>query len=134
MSRVLPLLLLTGLSSCASPAPLFKPTEAVSTLGEMVELGSVRITPLGIVQDSRCPKDVQCIQQGTVELKTKIESTWAGDIEKVFRLSRIYLTQGECLQLAQVEPEASVGVPISPDEYRFHFHIDHSAETCAPEF
>lgn len=42
-------------------------------LGQTVILSELKVTPIKVVQDSRCPIGVQCIQAGTLIVKTKFE-------------------------------------------------------------
>lgn len=41
-------------------------------LGESARLGDVTVRPLAILEDSRCPQDVQCIWAGRVRLRVAI--------------------------------------------------------------
>ncbi len=44
-----------------------------SVLGRSVVQNGLNITPIMIVEDSRCPVDVQCIQAGRLVVKTRFE-------------------------------------------------------------
>lgn len=56
-------------NSNTSPDP-----DSVSVnLGKTVELNGLKVTPVKIVENSLCPKDVQCIWAGTVIVKTRFE-------------------------------------------------------------
>jgi len=45
------------------------PQSFTLSLGDHQRIGSLTITPLEIVEDSRCPQSVACIQAGTVRAK-----------------------------------------------------------------
>jgi hypothetical protein len=64
----------TGLCACSVPQMHNRTVPSTSTarLGESVRAGSVVVTPVSVVEDSRCPKSVQCIQAGTVRLLARI--------------------------------------------------------------
>lgn len=42
-------------------------------LGQSIVLSGLKITPVKVAQDSRCPAGVMCIQAGTLIVKTKFE-------------------------------------------------------------
>ena len=48
-------------------------TDDSVSLGKTVVQNGLKITPIKIVEDSRCPVDVQCIQAGRLVVKTKFE-------------------------------------------------------------
>ncbi len=72
------LFLLAGaaLSACTSRIGIAaaSATAAFGTrLGESSKLGSRTITPIAILEDSRCPSGAQCIHAGTVRLQVKVQ-------------------------------------------------------------
>ena len=53
-------------------------------LNQAMTFGDTSITPLRVIEDSRCPADVECIWAGTFVAEVKIESP---DAEEVRQLS-----------------------------------------------
>ena len=82
----------------------------------------VTIAPLEVVEDSRCPFDVVCIQAGTVRVRAAM-TTAAGVRTEVFKLDEPVLTRVEQIELVSVVPEARSTIAIRANEYRFTFKI-----------
>ena len=76
----------------------------------MTSLG-VKITPLLIVEDSRCPSDVQCIQSGL------------GTATQIFKLNEPITTEAESVELIGVSPDKVSTVQVQPGDYEFVFEI-----------
>ncbi len=90
--------------------------------GETARIDDLRITPLKLIEDSRCPRDVQCVWAGQVRISTLI--TWQS------RVQQIELTQGRpvpiangTLVLVEVTPETRSNATINPRDYRFGFRF-----------
>jgi hypothetical protein len=83
---------------------------------------NVKIVPLELLEDSRCPANANCIQAGTVRVKTLLASG-ANESEQIFILGETVSTETEEITLNFVEPIAETSS--SPDErdYIFHFQI-----------
>lgn len=88
--------------------------------GETAKIDDIRISPLKLLEDSRCPKDVQCVWAGQVRITAVV--TWQA------RVQQVELTQGKpvpvangTLILVDVTPEKRSNVAISPRDYRFGF-------------
>ena len=56
----------------ASEAPFHVPGTVTARLGEEVQIGDIRVTPLEVVEDSRCPIDATCVWAGRVRLRVRI--------------------------------------------------------------
>jgi hypothetical protein len=52
-----------------APGPL---GPRVVAMGEPAHYAGLSLTPLAVVEDSRCPAGVQCIQAGTVRITTQV--------------------------------------------------------------
>lgn len=99
----------------AEEAPL-----AWAALGQTVPVDGPRVTPLQVLEDSRCPMNARCVWAGQVRLKVRIESGRGGTLE---------LTTGKpahvadgTLELVQVRPDKVAGAgggAIDPSAYRF---------------
>ena len=99
-------------------------TPAGVALGEAYTSNDVVVTPLELVEDSRCPTDVQCIQAGTVRVRAKIESG-LGTSEMTLTLGEAITTEAETVTLSAVEPATKLStVTVAPEEYRFTFTVE----------
>jgi hypothetical protein len=82
---------------------------------------NISVTPNKIVSDSRCPKDVQCIWAGTVEVRTVIASQVAHG-EHTLKLGEPQVFGEFTVTLTKVTPEkGSETIPGS--SYRFTFEV-----------
>lgn len=79
------------------------------------------VTPLEVIEDSRCPRDVQCVWQGRVRLRAQLDlghERIAVEIDSNKPL-RIH---GGFLSIAEIAPAAPVqGKPPRAKDYRFRF-------------
>ena len=91
-------------------------------IGESKNILGISIAPQEVLEDSRCPNDVQCIQAGTVRLRTLLGSGM-GTAPQIFTLGKIITTETEEIMLAEVMPAPTAGKTIEPGEYQFTFKI-----------
>lgn len=92
-------------------------------LGQTVNVGGPRVTPLRVLEDSRCPADVQCVWAGQVRLSVRVE-TGAGANTRDLTSGKGEQVADGTLTLATVEPAARQAETIPPDSYRFGFRFD----------
>jgi hypothetical protein len=112
-----PMLLLT---SGAQAQPLRSPRDLVyARLGESVRLGGVRVTPLRVLEDSRCPTDASCVWAGRVRIAVRI-----GSSAHELTLGQPLPMLGGVLQLTNVLPARKRDRTIAPRAYRFGFRFD----------
>ncbi len=102
--------------------PADQPGHAYGGLNETIRLGDLTIKPLEVIEDSRCPVDVDCVWSGRLVMRAEISG-----VDGPATLSSIepfVLPGGGRLVLASVWPEnyrQSSG-PRAP--YRFGFRRD----------
>ena len=60
-------------AECPKAGVVVETESTVAVLNQRILTNGVHLTPLEVVSDSRCPIDVQCIQAGTVTVRTRIE-------------------------------------------------------------
>ncbi len=75
-------LVLAMLAGCAAPAAMADgpathasaeaPGVGEARLGETVRLGDLSVRPIAVLEDSRCPSDVQCVWAGRLRLRAAI--------------------------------------------------------------
>lgn len=100
-------------------------------LSEEAVFNGVRITPLAVVEDSRCPADVQCIHAGTLRVRVQTVSGM-GTSTDVIALGSSLTTEAEEVAFVSATPETRAGSEIGSDEYRFTFSVTKraTAQTC----
>ncbi|MFZ2522402.1 MAG: hypothetical protein WAX44_00495 [Minisyncoccia bacterium] len=91
------------------------------TVGQEIVLNKVKITPLKVLSDSRCPKDVECIWAGTVRVLVRLERE-GGIQETELELNNPITFVGGRVSLDSVYPEKTQS-EISQKEYQFVFGV-----------
>ena len=107
--------------------PVVKTTTKTSTnntlrIGQRVLLNGVNVTPNKVTYDSRCAKDVQCIQAGTVELGVLLES---GSLSQsvIITLGKPFYFAERQVTLTSVTPSKVSTKTIQESEYRFSITV-----------
>ena len=129
--------MLLGLSACATPStaeqtgqpvppdPMeqFGAPLAYAKIGETVYVDGPRVTPLEVLEDSRCHKDVRCVWAGQVRIKLRVH-LGTGDTEHEMTLGKPINVADGMLLLLQVQPEKDrPRSAIMPGDYRFGFRF-----------
>lgn len=91
-------------------------------LGELAIFKNISIRSIAIVEDSRCPVDVQCIQAGTVRVKIEVASGM-GTSTSIVKLGVAFTTEGERITLTAAIPENRSQAPIAVSDYRLTFNV-----------
>ena len=87
-------------------------------IGEAVWAGDAILTPLAVVEDSRCPENVRCVWAGELKVSTRITSThWAQTAE--MKLGEPYEVLGRTYVLVSGLPEKQADRETRSSEYRF---------------
>ncbi len=100
-------------------------------LGQLAVFKDITVRAVEVVEDSRCPKDVQCIQAGTVRLKVDIAAA-LGTAPSIITLGRVFTTEGEAITLSAVTPEKNSKVTIGNSDYRFTLHVVKQSVVVTP--
>jgi hypothetical protein len=119
---LIPLILL--LSACASTQQTggerHLPTAAI---GETVMVDGPQLTVVELLEDSRCPADVQCVQAGRVRVRVAVH-LGAGDRTLDLTLGEPVQVADGALELVGVQPERMIAAEaIAPAAYRFSFRF-----------
>lgn len=102
------------------PTPEVEATVAV--LNQRILTQGMHITPLEVVSDSRCPIDVQCIQAGTVTLRTLIE-VGTNSETLTLTLNKAITFVGKRVTLVSATPAKSSKQTILPSDYKLGFEV-----------
>ncbi|WP_017167335.1 hypothetical protein [Xanthomonas phaseoli] len=71
--KLLAALLVISLAGCATDGPVASlPIEGPVRLGEIAAVDGPKVRPDLVIEDSRCPADVQCIQAGRLIVRTTV--------------------------------------------------------------
>jgi hypothetical protein len=119
MQRLLPLVALLLAACLTVPPPVAGPTAG---LGQYALVDGLRIRPIRVVEDSRCPVNVQCVWAGRLVVETEIGG------RAPYQLRRLELGKPEAvavaggtLTLVAAEPARLAGAEIPREAYRFTF-------------
>lgn len=115
-----------------SPGPATASAASTVRIGQEVRLGGLRVRAIRLVEDSRCPEGVQCIQAGTVRLAVRLAE---GSRDIVLRLGEPEpIGGGRVIQLVTVCPgPGAPGSPPPPRAYRFHLAVGATVAAMPPE-
>lgn len=125
MRNTLLLLVPVALASCAAaPQPDSAPEPqdnlARAALGERVYVDGPYVTPLEVLEDSRCPVNARCVWAGRVRVSVKID-LGSGSADYIIGNDEPLRIADGYLSLDEIRPERVAGKPVAPAEYRFGF-------------
>ena len=111
-------LLAAALAGCATVLPVAAGPTA--TLGQLVYVNGLKVRPLQIIEDSRCPKDAVCVWAGRVVVKAEvIGGSWQKTLD--LELGKPQQIADGALTLVAVHPPKQAGADTDPRAYRFTF-------------
>jgi len=116
------LLFLLALAACATMPP---PASAGPTagIGQVAAVESIRVRPLALLEDSRCPASVRCVWAGQVRIRAEIMSRSGREVREMTSDKPVAVAGGT-LTLVDVEPSKVAPVATDPRAYRFTFRFD----------
>jgi hypothetical protein len=111
-------------STLPTPTPTPVSNSATSTpiaLGGQATVRGTTIGVLELLEDSRCPVDVQCIQAGTVRVRASID---AMNRDFTFTLGEMQVVGTSAITLVAVSPAVKNSkIVVPPSDYRFTFTV-----------
>lgn len=118
------LLTLTALplAACATVPPA---TDGVARarLGQTVTVDGPRVTPLAVLEDSRCPINARCVWAGQVRLSVRIDLGNRSEQRELTTGKPLPVADGT-LELVEVTPDRIAGgEPFPQRDYRFGFRF-----------
>ena len=113
-------LAMLALAGCATvPAPA-SPTAG---LGQWAIADGLRVRPLAIVEDSRCPINAICVWAGRLVVRTEVAGgNWRETRDLELR-KPVPIADGQ-LTLVEAAPSKMADQPIAPGDYRFTFDFE----------
>lgn len=119
MKALLPLAT-CALTACATVPPAGD--KSTAAIAEYILIAELRIRPIRVIEDSRCPMDVHCVWAGRIIVETEISGGAPYQIHmlELGKPARVAFAGGT-LTLVSVEPGKMAGSDIKQDAYRFTF-------------
>ena len=129
----------TLIAGCATapPPPPLAPSVVTVGVGEAARLGPLRIRVNRVVEDSRCPAQVQCVWQGRLMVAIFADDpaalarpggpdapSVAVAHETVLVLGESKPVLGRMIQLVDAQPQPIAGQMIRSDSYRLTIKLD----------
>jgi hypothetical protein len=120
MHRLLPIIAIS-LAACATvPAS----TGSSAGLGQVARVDGVTIRPLRVVEDSRCPSDVQCVWAGRLVILAEVGYRGGSEsFRGTMTLGQALILGRESVTLVSATPGKTAGSTIDPRAYRFTFTV-----------
>ncbi len=116
MRKAAVLFLLPALAGCISFHTV-NDGIARARIGETVAVGAASVTPVRVIEDSRCPTGAQCAWAGQVRISVTLADGSAAELTEGAPAA----VSGGTVTLVEVYPERRKDWAIYPDEYRFGF-------------
>ena len=113
------LLALLALASCATAPKTDFANGPTAALNEVANLDGLTVRPLAVIEDSRCPAQVQCVWAGRVRIRADV----SGDGMRELTLGEPLAVSGGTLTLVDVRPGKRAPEAIAPRAYQFTFRF-----------
>lgn len=94
------------------------PAGSAVALGQKVRVGDVTVTPVAVVEDSRCPVNARCVWAGRLVVRTQVDGDGWRDTADI-RLGETWGTHDKLIALVSGEPGTTAERETRPEEYRF---------------
>jgi len=118
-----PLMLFAALSlaACVSAPPLAN-TGPSAALNQTAIVNGLRIRPISVIEDSRCPAQVQCVWAGRLVVRARMTGDGWTQIRD-FELGMFQAVDRYRVTLVRAEPPKAAPGKIDPRAYRFTFDV-----------
>lgn len=113
---------LAGCVSAPDPAPAPIDGIARAGLGERVFVDGPWVTPLAVLEDSRCPMNARCVWAGRTRLSVRIDLGARSETREIGSDAPIEVADGQ-LSLVEVQPDLMAGEQAPAPAYRFGFRF-----------
>ena len=110
-----------ALAACATVPP--EPADGIARAGlnERVYVDGPWVTPLAVLEDSRCPMNARCVWAGRTRLSVRIDLGSRSETREIASDAPIAVADGQ-LSLVEVQPDLMAGEAAGGDKpYRFGF-------------
>ncbi|MFO1256152.1 MAG: hypothetical protein U1E37_10875 [Sphingomonadaceae bacterium] len=114
LKHLLPLTLAAALGGCVTVPKANEDGSFEVRLGQKVDVGGPKVTPLRVLEDSRCPMEARCVWAGRVRLEVRVD----GRLAELASDRPLPLANGS-VELVNVMPPRSMQRRIEAGDYRF---------------
>ena len=122
MKLIVPIVVAAFLAACTPKSTPPPPPGPTGGFDEAILVNSLRLRPVDLVEDSRCPINVQCVWAGRVRIGVRIGAPDGSGIEpRELTLGEPASVHGGTLTLVRVEPEKKFAGSVEREAYRFTF-------------
>ncbi|MBO9518946.1 MAG: hypothetical protein J7493_12840 [Porphyrobacter sp.] len=91
-------------------------------IGQSAALGTIRLVPLQLIEDSRCPVGTQCASPGQLRVRVTVQPP-QGPHQRTLTLGQPELISGGTLLLEEARPHPVAGERPVGSDYRFTFRF-----------
>lgn len=107
-----------ALAACAT-VPLAE-TGPTAGLGQIATGNGLRVRPIKVIEDSRCPATVRCVWEGKLKVRARMYGPGWTQIRD-FESGVPQAVDHYRITLIAAEPQKQTGAEIDPRAYRFTF-------------
>ena len=115
-------LVLAACAAVPAPAPASPDGIARAGLDERVYVDGPYVTPLKVLEDSRCPMNARCVWAGRTRVSIRIDLGSRSETREIATDAPIQVADGQ-LSLVEVQPDRMAGEETDPGKYRFGFRF-----------
>jgi hypothetical protein len=120
---LIPTIALATTACATTPAPPAHNGLSYGHIGQEVSVDGPRVTPLAVLEDSRCPANVTCVWAGRVRISAKV-TTGRGSEPRELTLGQPIAVADGTLLLGDVLPARKSRDVTAASDYRFGFRFD----------
>ena len=121
MKRLFAVAVPLALAACVTTPAEPQDGIARAALNERVYVDGPDVTPLAVIEDSRCPMNARCVWAGRVRLSVRIDLGSRSETREIASDAPIEVADGR-LSLVEVQPDLMAGEQPGPGKpYRFGF-------------
>jgi hypothetical protein len=91
-------------------------------LGQVAAVNGLRIRPIQVIEDSRCPEQVRCVWAGRLKVQARMNGPGWTQIRD-FELGVSQVVDQYRVTLVVAEPQKAAPGEIDPRAYRFTFAV-----------
>ena len=119
INKFAPIALAAALTAgCATLGSTGGDRTAELRIGQTTEFGGHKVTVLKLVEDSRCPVEVNCVWAGRVKITLGIDRRDGTNVRELGSDAPIQALGGT-LELLRTQPDRRADRNIAPGDYRF---------------